>query len=96
MKPPTRFKFVLYVVNGTPNSARALANLHGFCRAHLPGQHEIEVVDVLKDPQRALTDAVFMTPMLIRLAPSPARRIVGTLSETQSLTEALGLETVAA
>ena len=96
MKPHPQFKFVLYVVNGTPNSSKALANLHGFCQTHLSGQHEIEVVDVLKDPQRALADAVFMTPMLIRLAPSPTRRIVGTLSETQPLMDALGLETVAA
>jgi circadian clock protein KaiB len=33
-----------------------------------------------------------MTPTLVRLAPSPVRSIVGTLSQTQSVLQSLGLE----
>jgi circadian clock protein KaiB len=89
-------KFRLYVAGDALNSAQALANLTALCRAQLPGRHEIEVVDVFKDPQRALADGIFMTPTLIKLAPSPVRRIVGTLSQTQTVLQALGLERVAA
>lgn len=90
------FKFRLYVADDALNSAQALANLTALCRTHLPQRHEIEIVDVFREPTRALADGIFMTPTLVKLAPSPARRIVGTLSQTQTVLLALGLETLAA
>jgi circadian clock protein KaiB len=83
------------LVSTAQNSAQALANLTALCRGHLPDRHEIEVVDVFRESKRALADGIFMTPTLIKLAPSPARRIVGTLSHTQTVLQALGLEAVA-
>ena len=91
-----KFKFRLYVAGDAPNSAQARANLTALCRVHLPDRHEIEVVDVLREPKRALADGILMTPTLVKLAPSPVRRIVGTLSQTQPVLQALGLETFAA
>lgn len=85
------FKFRLYVAGDALNSTQALANLSALCGAHLSGRHMIEVVDVFKDPKRALADTIFMTPTLIKLAPSPTRRIIGTLSQTQIVLQALGL-----
>jgi circadian clock protein KaiB len=95
MSPHDLFKFRLYVAGDALNSAQALANLTALCRAHLPDRHEIEVVDVFRDPQRALTDGVFITPTLLKLAPPPARRIVGALSQTLPVLQALGLKAVA-
>ncbi len=96
MKRRTRYRFRLYIAGGAPNSAQAVANLNALCRAHLPDRHEIEIVDVFRDPVRALAEGIFMTPTLVKLAPSPACRIVGTLSHTQTVLRALGLEAVAA
>jgi circadian clock protein KaiB len=90
------FKFRLYVAGGASNSAQAIANLRAICRAHLPGRHQVEVVDVFREPKRALADGIFMTPTLVRVAPLPARRIVGTLSQTRLVLRALGLEAFAA
>lgn len=86
------FKFRLYVADDTPNSTQARANLAALCRRYLPGRHEIEVVDVLREPKRALADGVFMTPALVKLAPAPVRRIIGTLSQAQPVLLAIGLE----
>jgi circadian clock protein KaiB len=60
-------------------------------RTELPDRHEIEIVNVFRDPKRALGDGIFMTPTLVKLLPFPIRRIVGTLSQTQPLLDALGL-----
>jgi circadian clock protein KaiB len=90
------FKFCLYVAGDAPNSAQAIANLAAFCRAHLTDRYEIEVVDVFREPKRALAEGIFMTPTLVVLTPPPVRRIVGTLSHTQTVLLALGLGTVAA
>jgi circadian clock protein KaiB len=92
MNPHLLFKFRLYVAGDTPNSALALANLGALCRESLPDQHEIEIVDVFREPKRALADGIFMTPTLVKLMPSPVRKIIGTLSQTGSVLQALGLE----
>ena len=60
-------------------------------RRLLAGRHRIEVVDVFCEPGRALADGIFMTPTLLRLAPLPLRKIVGTLSDTATLMQALDL-----
>ncbi len=91
MKSKTKFKFRLYVASNTSNAAKATANLQQFCRVHLAGRHAIEVVDVFKNPQRALDDQIYMTPLLLRLAPKPLCRVVGTLDQTQPLLAALGV-----
>ena len=88
------FKFRLYIAGDAQNSAQAVANLAAICKEHLPDRHEVEVVDVFRQPERALADGIFMTPTLVKLAPSPARTIVGTLSQTQPVLRALGLQTV--
>ncbi len=85
-------KFRLFVADGADNSVQAKANLAAICHAHLPGRYEIEVVDVFRDPERALAEGVFMTPTLVRLSPSPVRRIIGTLAQTQTVVQTLGLD----
>ncbi|MES2950747.1 MAG: circadian clock KaiB family protein [Pseudomonadota bacterium] len=92
MSRPAVYKFRLYVASDALNSAQARVNLAALCKAHLPGRCEIELVDVFKEPKRALVDAIFMTPTLVRLAPLPVRRIVGTLSQTGLVLRALDLE----
>jgi circadian clock protein KaiB len=90
------FRFRLYVAGDTQNSARAVANLNAICHEHLSRRYEIEVVDVFREPKRALSDGILMTPTLVKLAPSPILRIVGTLSQAQPVLQALGLETLVA
>jgi circadian clock protein KaiB len=93
MKDDVRFRFQLFVAESAANSVQAVANLRAICKAHLPEQHEIEVVDVFAQPKRALAERIFMTPTLVILAPGPTRRLVGNLSETTIVLDALGLET---
>jgi circadian clock protein KaiB len=83
--------FRLYVAGDTPNSAQARLNLNALCRRHLPGRYKIEVVDVNRTPNRALTDGIYMTPTLVKLAPSPVRMVVGTLSHTAGWLNAMGM-----
>jgi len=96
MKRPEKFKFRLYVAGDAQNSTQAIANLSALCRGRLLDRHEIEVVDVFRYPQRALADGVMMTPTLVKLSPPPVRRIVGTLSQTLPVLQALGLEALTA
>ena len=71
-------------------------NLAALCKAYLPDRHEIEIIDVFEEPARALSDGVFMTPTLIKLAPAPVQRIVGTLADERTVIDTLGLRAPAA
>ena len=92
MNPPTWFKFRLYVAGDTLNSAQAKANLSALCRKNLPDRHEIGIVDVFREPKRALADGIFMTPTLVKLMPLPMLKIIGTLNQADSVLQAMGLE----
>ncbi len=83
------FRFRLYITGDSPNSTLAVCNLRALCQEHLQGQHEIEIVDVLLEPHRALADGVLLTPTLIKLTPVPLRQIIGNLSERQPVMLAL-------
>jgi circadian clock protein KaiB len=67
----------LYIAGETPNSMLAVANLHAALGDRL---YDLEVVDVLTAPERALDDDVFVTPTLVRVSPEPRRTIIGSLA----------------
>jgi circadian clock protein KaiB len=91
MNSRATFKFQLYVAADSQNSLVATANLRALCGQYLPGRHEIEIVDVFLEPKRALAEDIRMTPTLLKVSPRPARRIIGTLSQTQRVLDTLGL-----
>jgi circadian clock protein KaiB len=73
----------LYVAGQTPKSMTALANLKKLCEEHLAGKYTIEVIDLLKQPQLARGDQILAIPTLVRRLPSPIRKIIGDLSNTE-------------
>ena len=83
--------FRLYLAGGAPNSVRALANLYAICRKHFPESHRIEVIDVLKEPMRALAEAILVTPTVVKVSPAPELQIIGNLSDEEEVLRALGL-----
>ena len=70
----------LYVADNTRQSIVALRNLEGLCEEHLTGRYRIEVIDLLKYPERAKDDEILAVPTLVRKLPSPIRRVIGNLS----------------
>lgn len=82
----------LYVAGDSPHSVAARANLDRIARDHLPPDHDIEIIDVVGDPGRALADGVFLTPALVRVAPLPKRVIVGNLTDTRAVLSTLNPE----
>ena len=90
-QPKGAYVFRLYLAGGAPNSVRAFANLYAICRKHFPESHRIEVIDVLKEPLRALAEAIFVTPTVVKLSPLPEQLIIGDLSEEEKVLCALGL-----
>ena len=54
-------------------------------------EHDLEIINVLEAPQKAIEDKVFATPTLVKVCPQPSRRIIGDLSDSQKVKAALEL-----
>jgi circadian clock protein KaiB len=79
----------LYVAGSAPNSLSAIANTKAICEEHFSAGHEIEIVDLLESPLKALADGVVVTPTLLRLRPLPVRKVIGNLSDAKQVLLAL-------
>jgi circadian clock protein KaiB len=82
----------LYVAGQTPKSIVALANQKRICDEHMNGQYTIEVIDLMENPQLAQKDQIVAIPTLVRELPSPLKRIIGDLSNTDRVL--VGLDVV--
>ncbi len=79
----------LYVAGHAPNSLRAIANARSICDEHFAAAHELEIIDLLEEPRRALADGVIVTPTLVKLMPLPVQRVIGNLSDTNQVLQTL-------
>jgi circadian clock protein KaiB len=81
----------LYVAGQTPKSLTAFDNLKRICNEHLAGQYRIEVIDLLQQPQLAAEHQILALPTLVRKLPTPIRKIIGDLSDTERVLVGLDL-----
>ena len=81
----------LYVAGQTAKSLLAFANLKRICEEHLGGRYQIEIVDLIKNPELAKGDQIFALPTLVRKLPEPVRKIIGDLSNTERVLVGLDL-----
>ena len=88
---PRAWELRLYVAGPTPKSLTAFRNLEKICEEHLAGRYQIEVIDLLKNPQLAQGDQILAVPTLVRKLPAPIRKIIGTLSNTERVLIGLDL-----
>ncbi len=85
----------LYVAGPSPKSLMALDNLKRICEEHLAGRYEIEVIDLLENPQLAKGDQILAVPTLVRHLPPPIKKIIGDLSSAARVLIGLDLKPVA-
>jgi circadian clock protein KaiB len=89
--PSDVFLLRLYVAGQTPKSMAAFVNLKKICEEHLAGRYQIEVIDLLENPQLARGDQILAIPTLVRKLPEPVRKIIGDLSNTERVLIGLDL-----
>jgi circadian clock protein KaiB len=77
------YQLRLYVAGQTPKCMAAISNLKEICEEHLAGRYQVEVIDLLVNPQLARGDQILAIPTLVRTLPHPIRKIIGDLSNTE-------------
>ncbi len=81
----------LYVTGQTPRSLRAIENIRRICETHLKGRYDLEVVDIYQHPSLAQGERIIAAPTLVKSLPTPIRRFVGDLSDTERVLFGLDL-----
>ena len=79
------FAVRLFVAGDAPNSRIAKENLRRLREQFAAHRFDVEVVDVLTDPQAALAHGIYVTPALQVIKPGPKALIFGNLSNNQAL-----------
>jgi circadian clock protein KaiB len=89
--PWLTYELLLYVAGQTPKAVLAFTNLKQICEEHLHGRYQIEIIDLLQNPQLARGDQILAVPTLVRRLPEPIKKIIGDLSNTQRVLVGLDL-----
>ena len=76
-----RWSLTLYVSGASPRSAEALETVRRLCDEELPGQVELQVVDITDAPALAARDRIVAVPTLVKRMPAPPRQLVGDLAD---------------
>jgi circadian clock protein KaiB len=85
------YQLRLYVAGQTPKSVLAFRNLKQICEEHLHGRYEIEIIDLVQNPQLAVGDQILAVPTLVRRLPEPIKKIIGDLSNKERVLVGLDL-----
>lgn len=78
----------------TPHSVAAFENLKKICEEHLSARYRLEIIDLAKHPKLALDDQIIAVPTLVRKLPTPLKKIIGDLSNTERVLVGLDLKPV--
>ena len=76
-----RYKFSVYIARETRMSDLALERLTKTCEENIPGEYQIEVIDIAKRPDLARNQDIVATPAVFRTLPAPLRKSIGDLSD---------------
>jgi circadian clock protein KaiB len=91
-QPEEHFMLKLYVSGMTPRSQHAIDIIQKLCEKHLAGRYNLAIVDLYQQPTLAIEDQIIAAPTLIKNLPLPVRRVIGDMSDTGRILEALGVE----
>jgi circadian clock protein KaiB len=85
------YQLRLYITGTTPRSSHAIANVRALCDEFLPGHYDLEVIDIYQQPTEAAKEQIIAAPTLIKEFPSPAKRLIGDLSDRDKVMVGLSL-----
>lgn len=66
-----------YVFDKEKKSKVKLEKLQTILQEHLDSRYELEIIDLMQAPKKALQDNIFATPTLIKIFPRPVRKVIG-------------------
>lgn len=84
----------LYIKGMYPDSVKAFIAAKAICERYLPGRSSLEIVDILKEPERALADGITDIPTLVKLSPYPHQSVTKEFEDPEQILDTLGLRSL--
>ena len=79
-----KYLLKLYITGSAPRSISAINNITEICKNNLV-DYELQIIDIYEYPSLAKEAMIIAAPTLIRVLPSPKRRIIGDLASTEKV-----------
>jgi len=86
-----KYVFRLYVAGKSPKSGRAIQNITRICEEYLPGNYELEVIDIYKQPELLEKEQIFAVPTLVKKLPPPLQKLIGDMTNEEKIIICLDL-----
>ncbi len=87
----TMYEFKLYLVGRTPKSLKVIEEVVRLLKDAFDGHYNLEAIDIIESPELAENAKILATPTLEKVSPEPKKRIIGDLSDKETVLLALGL-----
>ncbi len=85
------YELKLYIVGRTERSKKSVEDLTAVLEADLRGQYFLKIIDIMENPQLAEKDKILATPTVVKTCPPPVRKIIGDLSQRETVLTVLDL-----
>ena len=85
----TRILFKIYVAGLSSRNKDLIASFREVCSVKLGQQHQVQVIDILKNSAEADARKILATATIIREKPLPEKRIIGDFRENSKSQQAL-------
>jgi circadian clock protein KaiB len=81
LRASPRYRFSVYIAGETRMAHLAVNRLRKICEENVPGNYNIQVIDIAKRPDLARNQNILATPSVFRTLPAPLRKSIGDLSD---------------
>lgn len=86
----SKLVFKIFVAGSNSRNKELVSSFRKICSDKLvKRQHQIDVIDILKDSKEAEAKKILATPTIIREKPTPERRIIGDFRENSKAVKVL-------
>lgn len=86
-----KHKYILFVSGMSVKSTYAIENFRKISDTYLEDNFELQIIDIIRDPEAARTHQIIAIPTLIRTFPAPVKTILGDLSDHQKVLKILDI-----
>ncbi len=90
-KSKEKYILRLCITGMSLRSTMAIENVKKICEENLKGRYELEVIDVLQQPEYVKKEQLLAAPTLIKKLPLPLRRLIGDMSNKDRMLVGLDL-----
>ena len=86
-----KYVLKLFVTGMSVASVRAIRNIKLICESHIKNGYELDIIDINRNPEVLQKFNIIACPTLLKVSPSPSKRLIGDLSDESKVLTGLGL-----